>query len=338
MVRRTMGRQKIEIKKIEKKNDLQVAFSKRRNGLFKKASELGTLCNAQVAVVLFSPGGKAYSFGHPGVKPIIDRFLLKHPPPQYSSGAISLAEGPSNPNIDKLNKELEEVLNQLEAEKKYGKELEEMRRADQTQRWWEAPVEELSVDQLEQQQAALQDLKNNVIKQVEMLNNGVGTSATPWAIQPYSGYPQANMVNGIGTAAASWPIQELSGYLQTEMVNGNGTAAGPWPLLEYGDYPLAENVNGIGTAAAPWPLQDYNGNLQAEMINGNGTPAAPWPLQQYGQAGTVNGIGTAGAPWSSQEYGGYLQAGSANGSGTPGAPWSSQEYNGNPQGRGHGQI
>ncbi|KAA8519520.1 hypothetical protein F0562_013776 [Nyssa sinensis] len=50
-----MGRQKIEIKKIEKKNNLQVTFSKRRTGLFKKAAQLSALCGAEVAVIVMSP-------------------------------------------------------------------------------------------------------------------------------------------------------------------------------------------------------------------------------------------------------------------------------------------
>ncbi|KAK6945930.1 Transcription factor, MADS-box [Dillenia turbinata] len=288
MEKKTRGRQKIEIKKIEKKNDLQVAFSKRRNGLFKKASELGTLCNAEVAMVLFSPGGKAYSFGHPGVNPVADRFLLQHPPPRFSNSSLSLVEAPRNPKIDELNKELENVLNQLEAEKKYGKKLEEMRTISQVQRGWEAPVEELTLDQLEQQRVALLNLRNNVTKQVEMLNNGVGTSATPWPIIEYSGYPQAEMVNGIGTATAAWPVQDYGGYPQTEKVNGNGSAADPWPLLENSGFQQAGSVNGMDTTAAPWyQLQDYSGNPLAEMVNGNGTSAAPWPLQAYSGAETL---------------------------------------------------
>ncbi|KAL7236351.1 hypothetical protein ACSBR1_019601 [Camellia fascicularis] len=40
-------------------------FSKRRSGLFKKASELSIPCGAEVGIIVFSPGKQAYSFGHP---------------------------------------------------------------------------------------------------------------------------------------------------------------------------------------------------------------------------------------------------------------------------------
>uniref|UniRef100_A0A453RN49 MADS-box domain-containing protein n=1 Tax=Aegilops tauschii subsp. strangulata TaxID=200361 RepID=A0A453RN49_AEGTS len=40
----------------------QVRFSKRRSGLFKKAFELSVLCDAEVALVVFSPAGRLYEF------------------------------------------------------------------------------------------------------------------------------------------------------------------------------------------------------------------------------------------------------------------------------------
>lgn len=57
-----MGRGKIEIKKIENLNSRQVTFSKRRAGLLKKANELAVLCDAEIAVIVFSNTGKLYEF------------------------------------------------------------------------------------------------------------------------------------------------------------------------------------------------------------------------------------------------------------------------------------
>ncbi|KAL5772380.1 hypothetical protein ACOSQ2_012304 [Xanthoceras sorbifolium] len=39
---------------------------------------------------------------------------------------------------------MDQVLNQLEAEKKRGEELTQMRKASQRQCWWEAPIDELN--------------------------------------------------------------------------------------------------------------------------------------------------------------------------------------------------
>ncbi|KAF7032705.1 hypothetical protein CFC21_043853 [Triticum aestivum] len=69
------GRQKIAIRRIEKESARRVCFSKRRQGLFIKATEMAVMCGAEVAIVAFSPGGKAFSFGHPSAEAVIDRFL-----------------------------------------------------------------------------------------------------------------------------------------------------------------------------------------------------------------------------------------------------------------------
>ncbi|KAM0865719.1 hypothetical protein ACQ4PT_043092 [Festuca glaucescens] len=61
-----MGRGRVELKRIENKINRQVTFSKRRNGLLKKAYELSVLCDAEVALIIFSSRGKLYEFGSAG--------------------------------------------------------------------------------------------------------------------------------------------------------------------------------------------------------------------------------------------------------------------------------
>uniref|UniRef100_A0A0D9WF69 MADS-box domain-containing protein n=1 Tax=Leersia perrieri TaxID=77586 RepID=A0A0D9WF69_9ORYZ len=67
------GKKKIEIKRIEKTAARDVCFSKRCRGLIKKAGELSLLCDANIACVVFSRGGKAFSFGHPSVDDVANR-------------------------------------------------------------------------------------------------------------------------------------------------------------------------------------------------------------------------------------------------------------------------
>ncbi|KAJ7982262.1 MADS-box transcription factor [Quillaja saponaria] len=69
-----MGRGKIEIKRIENANSRQVTFSKRRTGLLKKARELAILCDAEVAVIIFSNTGKLFEFSSSGTKQTISRY------------------------------------------------------------------------------------------------------------------------------------------------------------------------------------------------------------------------------------------------------------------------
>ncbi|CAA6665698.1 unnamed protein product [Spirodela intermedia] len=79
-----MGRGKIEIKRIENTTNRQVTFCKRRNGLFtfckrrnglfKKAYELSVLCDAEVALIVFSTRGKLYEYANRSVKATIERY------------------------------------------------------------------------------------------------------------------------------------------------------------------------------------------------------------------------------------------------------------------------
>ncbi|CAN6872840.1 unnamed protein product [Brassica oleracea] len=60
--KKRMGRGKVELKMIENKINRQVTFAKRRKGLLKKAHELSVLCDAEVALIIFSNRGKLYEF------------------------------------------------------------------------------------------------------------------------------------------------------------------------------------------------------------------------------------------------------------------------------------
>ncbi|CAI9101651.1 OLC1v1039022C2 [Oldenlandia corymbosa var. corymbosa] len=69
-----MGRGRVEMRRIENKINRQVTFSKRRNGLLKKAYELSVLCDAEVALIIFSSRGKLYEFGSSGITKTIERY------------------------------------------------------------------------------------------------------------------------------------------------------------------------------------------------------------------------------------------------------------------------
>jgi MADS-box transcription factor len=60
-----MGRGKIEIKRIENSTNRHVTYSKRMNGIVKKAREISVLCDAKVSLVIFSSSGKMKEFCSP---------------------------------------------------------------------------------------------------------------------------------------------------------------------------------------------------------------------------------------------------------------------------------
>ncbi|KAK4770492.1 hypothetical protein SAY87_031024 [Trapa incisa] len=69
-----MGRGKIAIEKIDDSTRRQVTFSKRRNGLLKKAKELAILCDAEVGVMIFSSTGKLSDFASSNMNTIMERY------------------------------------------------------------------------------------------------------------------------------------------------------------------------------------------------------------------------------------------------------------------------
>ncbi|XP_070011674.1 agamous-like MADS-box protein AGL19 isoform X2 [Nicotiana tabacum] len=69
-----MVRGKTEMKRIENATSRQVTFSKRRSGILKKAFELSVLCDAEVALIVFSPKGRLYEFSSSSTNKTIERY------------------------------------------------------------------------------------------------------------------------------------------------------------------------------------------------------------------------------------------------------------------------
>ncbi|KAL6530476.1 hypothetical protein OROMI_028365 [Orobanche minor] len=117
-----MGRGKIEIKKIENVNSRQVTFSKRRGGLMKKAKELAVLCDAQVAVIIYSGTGKLYEFASSRMEQILARYNNhNHDSPELATVEHATIQNESA-EINALKDEIERL--QLMHRRMVGKELE----------------------------------------------------------------------------------------------------------------------------------------------------------------------------------------------------------------------
>ncbi|CAI8604560.1 unnamed protein product [Vicia faba] len=69
-----MGRGKVVLERIQNKINRQVTFSKRRSGLLKKAFELSVLCDAEVALIIFSGLGKLFQYSSTDLNKIIEKY------------------------------------------------------------------------------------------------------------------------------------------------------------------------------------------------------------------------------------------------------------------------
>ncbi|KAK9267085.1 hypothetical protein L1049_009503 [Liquidambar formosana] len=157
-----MGRRKIEIKKIENKIARQVCFSKRRSSLFRRANELCVWCDAEIAVIAFSPGKQAFSIGYPSVDSVLNRYL--------SEG--SSQDTQAWPHDDDVEKYLQEALRELEAEKVLAEKEDEAKGEGEGEGegeagfWWDTPIENLGLKELKKFMAALKKLKKKVVIRV----------------------------------------------------------------------------------------------------------------------------------------------------------------------------
>ncbi|KAG7658513.1 Transcription factor MADS-box [Arabidopsis suecica] len=159
MVKKTLGRRKVEIVKMTKESNLQVTFSKRKAGLFKKASELCTLCDAKIAMIVFSPAGKVFSFGHPNVDVLLDHFrgrVVEH-------NNTNLDESYTKLHVQMLNKSYTEVKAEVEKEQKNKQSRAQNERENENaEEWWSKSPLELNLSQSTCMIRVLKDLKKIV--------------------------------------------------------------------------------------------------------------------------------------------------------------------------------
>ncbi|KAL6606912.1 hypothetical protein ACP70R_042565 [Stipagrostis hirtigluma subsp. patula] len=132
-----MGRVKLQIKRIENNTNRQVTFSKRRNGLIKKAYELSVLCDIDIALIMFSPSNRLSHFsGRRRIEDVLTRYISL---PEHDRGGIvrnkeyllkmltqlkcegdiaeqltSSNKAPANSNIEELQHEIRRYQHQVQ--------------------------------------------------------------------------------------------------------------------------------------------------------------------------------------------------------------------------------
>ncbi|KAH7518170.1 hypothetical protein FEM48_Zijuj09G0143300 [Ziziphus jujuba var. spinosa] len=153
---------------IEAKNEQQLRVDA-------KASELCTLCGVEIAIIVFLPAKKPFSFSHPNIQSILDRFLSRNSNCLNPSSNHLVVESCRNANAHELNVELSQLMNQLESKRKRGDVLEKMRKVGRKQCWWEKPIEELGLQEMEQLKASMEEQKKNVTREAYQLTNEINS-------------------------------------------------------------------------------------------------------------------------------------------------------------------
>ncbi|KAJ8448526.1 hypothetical protein Cgig2_012170 [Carnegiea gigantea] len=178
MVRRvSVGRRKIDIRKIQNEDERLITFSKRRSGLYKKASEISILCGTEVGILIFSPSEKPYTFGSPNFEPIMNRFRGKNYP-TLDNMTANFIEAYWNAKRQEVNYDYDELHSRLLDLKKEGERLCKAKKPIQDECWWEASVEDLNANQMDQFRVAMEQFKVLVAKRSEEITASNPSSAS----------------------------------------------------------------------------------------------------------------------------------------------------------------
>uniref|UniRef100_A0A3Q7EMD6 MADS-box domain-containing protein n=1 Tax=Solanum lycopersicum TaxID=4081 RepID=A0A3Q7EMD6_SOLLC len=169
--KKSRGRQKIPMKKIEKLGDLYASFSKRRLSLYKKASDLVFECDVDIGMIYFSPKGNPYSFFHPNVNTVVSRF--QNPDMEFSESDLLI----TTDNQVKV-KELKSRLDELDiiediaiaTKKSYDEVIKARKRG-----WWES-IEQLNEPQVTKFEAWMDTIIFNMQNRLNEMENGASSS------------------------------------------------------------------------------------------------------------------------------------------------------------------
>lgn len=178
VVKKTQGRRKTAIKPIDNQNSRHVTFSKRRLGLFKKASELCILTGAEIVIFVQSLKRQhLFTFGHPSADAVIDRYITG-----ISSSSLS-SSTTDEFNLQQNNQYYSHMCKDLEAEKKKKENIEEEKLVNIDDNnnggyWWNEPIDTKGIDELEEFMVALENLKKNVTTRVDELSMLNGSSSS----------------------------------------------------------------------------------------------------------------------------------------------------------------
>ncbi|CAI9762569.1 unnamed protein product [Fraxinus pennsylvanica] len=138
-----MVRRKVEIKAIENISKRHTTFTKRRQGLFKKAKDLCTKCEAEATVITVSKAGNIFAFGHPAVDPVVNRYLSNGNGDERVHGGNWMVVAMEDEEMQLLSK----------AERKIQKVMGKGRQE------WNLAIGDLEINELDEMEAVIEDIK-----------------------------------------------------------------------------------------------------------------------------------------------------------------------------------
>uniref|UniRef100_A0A0D9VZ43 MADS-box protein n=1 Tax=Leersia perrieri TaxID=77586 RepID=A0A0D9VZ43_9ORYZ len=231
---RSMGRGKVQLKRIENKINRQVTFSKRRAGLLKKANEISVLCDAEVALIIFSTKGKLYEFA---TDSCMDKILERYERYSYAEKVLISAESETQGNWCHEYRKLKAKVETIQKCQKHlmGEDLESLnlKELQQLEQQLENSLKHIrsrksqlmleSINELQRKEKSLQE-ENKVLQkelvekqkvqkqQVQWDQTQPQTSSSSSSFMMREALPTTNISNY--TAAAGERAEDVAGQAQ----------------------------------------------------------------------------------------------------------------------------
>nr|ASZ79974.1 MADS63 [Bambusa multiplex] len=298
-----MGRVKLQIKRIENMTNRHVTFSKRRNGLIKKAYELSVLCDIDIALIMFSPSGRLHHFaGRHRIEDVLARYINI---PEHDRGGtirnrehlvkmltqlkcesdmaeeLTSNKGPINSNIEELQQEIRRYQHQMQLS-------EERLRLFEPE-----PAGLASMDEIEACEKFLMDTLSRVEERKKyLLCNHMGsfdpsTSAMQHLYLPQQQHGDIACAFG-GDDIASWVSEGMSASASVPPM----FAGPPEPIMSFRDQAMYDAVRqdpGLPAVGLGMPMCHVDQHIQsdewqqaytsAELLSAL-IPSTPFPLDQ----------------------------------------------------------
>ncbi|EOA13901.1 hypothetical protein CARUB_v10027017mg [Capsella rubella] len=173
-----MGRGRVQLKRIENKINRQVTFSKRRSGLLKKAHEISVLCDAEVALIVFSSKGKLFEYS---TDSCMERILERYDRYLYSDKQLVGREVSQSENWVLEHAKLKARVEVLEKNKRnfMGEDLDSLslKELQSLEHQLDAAIKSIrsrknqamfeSISALQKKDKALQDHNNSLLKKIK---------------------------------------------------------------------------------------------------------------------------------------------------------------------------
>ncbi|XP_065877500.1 agamous-like MADS-box protein AGL65 isoform X2 [Euphorbia lathyris] len=272
-----MGRVKLKIKRLESTSNRQVTYSKRRNGILKKAKELSILCGIDIVLLMFSPTEKPTIFQgeHSNIEDVIAKFAQLTPQERAKRKLESLEA--LKKTFRKLDHDVviqdflgsscqsvEELTDQVRLMQAHLSELQKRLS------YWTNPDKVENVEHLRQMEDSLKESINQIRVHKENLGK---CQLMPLECNNNNGMVLPMMMNGMQEAQ---PLAWLPNNGNQHLVLSNGTHFLPQRDIECSTDPSLPGFSGyydtgkqteIENAAAIDNMRQGNGVLS--NLNGN---------------------------------------------------------------------